>query len=75
MISFYISIFNILYECFWAIFEVEPFQIKFYTMLLISLITLCGVETTLQTYINGATARLFKMVVFPFVDNLFWVDY
>ncbi len=54
---------------FLAIFEVEPSQIKFCTMLLISLITLCGVEMTLETYVNGARVRLFIIVIFPFMDN------
>ncbi len=55
---------------FWAIFEVEPSHVKFCTMLLISLITLCGIEMTLETYINRARARLFIMVICPFIDNV-----
>ncbi len=36
----------------------------------ISLKTLIGVDITLETYVSGNSARVFKTVIFPFMDKL-----
>ncbi len=36
----------------------------------ISLKTLIGVDITLETYVSGDSARVFRTVIFPFIDKL-----
>ncbi len=36
----------------------------------ISLKTLISIDITLETYVSGDSARLFRTVIFPFIDKL-----
>ncbi len=54
---------------FCAILDVEPSHIKFWIMLFISLIAFKGVLITRETYINVASAKLLRTVIFPLRDS------
>ncbi len=50
-------------------FDVDPSHINFGLYLLISQIAFLGVLITLDIYIEGASARLFRTVFFSFKDS------